>query len=104
MFFQSVMYEMSNFVSCLHGRKKLEEIQIVSLLACSFYYRSIANLRKRILHQMKTSLSPPDQLCSLRKPRGCCVTHSFTFSSTTHCLQNAIEESYRNKAIQIRAG
>ena len=35
-----------------------------------------------------------------REPRGCCVTHSFTFGFTTRFLQNATEESYRNKAIQ----
>ena len=35
-----------------------------------------------------------------REPQGCCVTHSFTFGFTTRCLQNATEESYRNKAIQ----
>ena len=34
-----------------------------------------------------------------REPRGC-VTHSFTFGFTTRFLQNATEESYRNKAIQ----
>ena len=37
---------------------------------------------------------------NLREPRGCCVTHSFTFGFTTRFLQNATEESYRNKAIQ----
>ena len=51
------------------------------------------NLLKRILHQMKTRLS-------IWKPRGCCVTHSFTFGFTTRCLQNVTEESYRNNAIQ----
>ena len=35
-----------------------------------------------------------------REPRGCCVTQSLTFGFTTHYLQNATEESYRNKAIQ----
>ena len=35
-----------------------------------------------------------------REPRGCCVTHSFTFGFATRCLQNAMEESKRNKAIQ----
>ena len=35
-----------------------------------------------------------------REPRGCCVIHSFTFGFTTRFLQNATEESYRNKAIQ----
>ena len=35
-----------------------------------------------------------------QKPRGCCETHSFTFDFTTRCLQNATEESYRNKAIK----
>ena len=33
-----------------------------------------------------------------REPPGCCVTHSFTFGFSTR-LQNATEESYRNKAI-----
>ena len=60
---------------------------------------------KRIRHQMKTQL----RLCWInsaacrnhREPRGCsCVTHSFTFGFTTHSLQNATEEIYRNKAIQ----
>ena len=62
------------------------------------------HIRNRILHQMKTHLS----LCCINsaacrnhlKPRGCFVTHSFTFGFTTRCLQNATEESYRNKAIQ----
>ena len=35
-----------------------------------------------------------------REPRGCCVTHSFTFGFATNCLQNATKESYRKKAIQ----
>ena len=35
-----------------------------------------------------------------REPRGCCVIDSFTFGFTTRFLQNATEESYRNKAIQ----
>ena len=59
---------------------------------------------KPIRHQMKTHLS----LCWInsaacrnhREPRGCRVTHSFTFGFTTRSLQNATEESYRNKAIQ----
>ena len=68
------------------------------------YYEGIANLRKQILHQMKTR--PSLRLINSaacgnhRKPQGCCVTHSFTFGFTTRCLQNASEESYRNKAIQ----
>ena len=76
----------------------------MSLRACSFYYGGIANLRKRIRHQMKTGLSLRrinSAACeNHREPRGCCVTHSFTYNFTTRCLQNATEESYRNKAIQ----
>ena len=64
----------------------------------------IANLRKRIRHQMKTRLSLRwinSAACrNHREPRGCYVTHSFTFGFTTHCLQNATEESYRNKVIK----
>ena len=49
-----------------------------------------ANLHKRILHQMKTRLSLRwinSAACgNHRKPRGCCVTHSFTFGFTTRCL------------------
>ena len=71
---------------------------------CSFYYGGIANLRKSNRHQMKTCLSLRrinSAACgNHREPRGCCVTHSFTFGFTTRCLQNATEESYRNKAIQ----
>ena len=90
---------------CLHGRKKLEEIRICSLRACSFYYGGIANLRKRIRHQMKTCLSLRrinSAACgNHREPRGCCgVINSFTFCFTTRFLQNATEESCRNKAIQ----
>ena len=63
------------------------------------------NLRKRIRHQMKTRLSLRrinSAACgNHREPRGCCgVIHSFTFGFTTRFLQNATEESYRNKAIQ----
>ena len=36
-----------------------------------------------------------------RKPQGCCVTHSFSFGFTTHCLQKAMEASYRNKATKL---
>ena len=63
-----------------------------------------ANLRKRIRHQIKTRLSLRrinSAACgNHREPRGCCVTHSFTFGFATRSLQNATEESYRNKAIQ----
>ena len=101
MFFQSVTYKMSYFVSCLHGRKKLEAIRNFFSPACSFYFVGIANLRKHILHKMKTRLSLYSAACgNHRKPRGCCVTHSFTLGFTTRCLQNATEKSYSNKAIQ----
>ena len=63
-----------------------------------------ANLRKCIRHQMKTRLSLRrinSAACgNHREPRGCCVIDSFTFGFTTRFLQNATEESYRNKAIQ----
>ena len=101
MFFQSVTSEISYFV--LLG-KKLEKSEFVSLRVCSFYYGGIANLSKRIRHQMKTRLSlRPINFAACgnhREPRGCCVTHSFTFGFTTRCLQNAMEESYRNKVTQ----
>ena len=50
MFFQSIMSEMLYLVSCLHDRKKIEEIGHFSLRACSFYYECIANLRNCILN------------------------------------------------------
>ena len=103
MFFQSVTSEMY-FVSCLHGRKKLEEIRICFSSGMFVLLGGLANLRKCILHQMKTCLSLRlinSAACgNHRKPRGYCVTYSFTFSFTTRCLQNATEESYRIKAIQ----
>ena len=79
--------------------------KFVSLRACLFYYGGIANLRKRIRHQMKTCLSLRrinSAACrNHREPQGCCVMHSFTFGFTTRCLQNAMKESNRNKAIQL---
>ena len=87
---------------CLHGRKKVVGYPILFL----FYYGGIANLRKRIRHQHQMKTRPSlrrinSAACgNHREPRGCCVTHSFTFGFTTRFLQNATEESYRNKAIQ----
>ena len=100
MFFQSVIFR---FVVYTVGKSQRIS-QFVSFRACSFYYGGIANLRKRIRHQMKTRLSLRrinSAACgNHREPRGCCITHSFTFGFTTRFLQNATEESYRNKAIQ----
>ena len=105
MFFQSVTSEMSFFRFLVYTvGKSWRKSEFVSILACSFYYGGIANLRKRIRHQMKTCLSlrPINSAAcrNHREPRGCCVTHSFTFGFTTRFLQNATEESYRNKTIQ----
>ena len=65
----------------------------------------MANLRKRVHHQIKIRLSLRRINSAAdgnhREPRGYCVTHSFTFGFTTCCLQNATEESYRNKAMQL---
>ena len=100
MFFQSVIYRFC----CLHGRKKLEDIRICFSSGMFVFYGGIANLRKRIRHQMKIRLSLRrinSAACgNHREPRGCCVTHSFTFGFTKRSLQNATEESYRNKVIQ----
>ena len=56
-FFQSVMSEILYFFSCLHIRKKVEEIRI---RFSSFYYRGIANLCNCILNidqlEMKQAL------------------------------------------------
>ena len=50
MFFQRVVSEMLNLVSCLHDSKKVEEIQHFSLQSSLFYYECIANLRNCILN------------------------------------------------------
>ena len=88
-----IMYEKQNNIS-----------HLMFFQSITFYYGGVANLHKHILHQMKTRLSL-HQINSAAcgnhgKPRGCCITHSFTFRFTTCCLLNATEESYRNKAIQ----
>ena len=64
-----------------------------------FYYRGIANLCKRMETRLNLRRINSAACGNHREPRGCCVTHSFTFGFTTR-LQNATEESYRNKAIQ----
>ena len=93
--FQSVMSEMLYFVSCLHVRKKVEEIRISfpSLRACLFYYRDIANLRNRILNidqlEMKQALVSGGSIVKLAETirnRLLCFTYCFT----TRCLQNVI--------------
>ena len=85
-------------------RAELPKCHISFLVYMVGKVRGIANLRKRILHQMKTRLSlrriNSAALGNHRKPRGCCVTRSFSFGFTTCCLQNAREGSNRNKAIQ----
>ena len=66
-----------------------------------FYYGGIANLRKRILHQMKTRLSlrriNSAASRNHQKPRGCCVTHSFMFG-----FQHAVCKMLRKKVIEIK--
>ena len=81
--------------------KSYRKSEFVSIQACSFNNGGIANLRKRIRHQMKTRLSLrwiKSAACrNHREPQGCFVTHSLTFGFTTSCLQNTTEEGYRNK-------
>ena len=83
----------------LHCRKKLEEIRICfssGMFVLLRWHRKFPSNENTSKSQSVNSAA-----CgNLRKPRGCCVTHSFTFGFTTCCLQNATEESYRNKAIQ----
>ena len=94
--------QMSYFVLLFSGRKKLEEIRICFSLGM---FVLLWRQRKSSLTHSPSNENPPkspsDQLAEIiENRRCCCVKHSYTFGFTTRCLQNAMEESYRNKAIQ----